>query len=105
MSTDDYSMWWSRLLFDNLFNLVILLILVNIFFGIIIDTYVSYRNHSSTKFDAGRFGDQRSRLQQRLADTTSKCFICAIDREAFDRFSDRGFEVLMSLHWNFNYIC
>ncbi|ETV83093.1 hypothetical protein, variant 2 [Aphanomyces astaci] len=73
---DDLMNWGPRLVFDNLFNIVILLIIVNIFFGIIIDT----------------FGDQRSRMEARLNDIAGKCFICNLSRETFDRLAPLGFE-------------
>ncbi|RHY28978.1 hypothetical protein DYB32_005561 [Aphanomyces invadans] len=73
---DDIMNWGPRLLFDNLFNIVILLIIVNIFFGIIIDT----------------FGDQRSRMEARANDIAGKCFVCSLSRETFDRVAPVGFE-------------
>jgi len=38
ISPEETILWAMRLVFDNLFNIVILLVIVNIFFGIIIDT-------------------------------------------------------------------
>ncbi|ETW10527.1 hypothetical protein, variant 1 [Aphanomyces invadans] len=73
---DDIMNWGPRLVFDNLFNIVILLIIVNIFFGIIIDT----------------FGDQRSRMEARANDIAGKCFVCSLSRETFDRVAPLGFE-------------
>ncbi|KAF0687294.1 Aste57867_20960 [Aphanomyces stellatus] len=88
-TVDDKSTWGPRLAFDNLFNVVIILIFVNIFFGIIIDT----------------FGDQRNRMEERLKDTIGKCFVCNINRETFDRQSPLGFENhVKNEHYLWNYV-
>ena len=48
---------------------VVITIFLNLFFGIIIDT----------------FGELRGAENERLADENSVCFICGIDRSTFDR--------------------
>jgi len=52
--------------------------MLNVVFGIIIDT----------------FGSLRAEKMEKYHDTINKCFICAIDKQVFDRASDQpnGFE-------------
>jgi len=65
---------FDRSVFDYLYFLVVLVILLNVVFGIIIDT----------------FSDLRSQKNDRIADTVGKCFICGIDKLEFDRADDTG---------------
>ncbi|EGR32545.1 hypothetical protein IMG5_078330 [Ichthyophthirius multifiliis] len=58
----------SRLFFDLSFFIFIIIILLNIIFGIIIDSFAELR-------DAKRFQDQ---------DRKNKCFICNIERSEFE---------------------
>jgi len=62
----------ERWVLDLLYFLVILVILMNIIFGIIIDT----------------FSELRLEKEQRLQSTTGKCFVCGLARELFDRNPD-----------------
>lgn len=70
---DHYS--YSQFIFDNLNNILIQMISIQIFSGIIIDTFSSLRE------------------KQLLKDTDIEeiCFICGLPRELFDRRSDYGF--------------
>ncbi|KAJ1400838.1 hypothetical protein B484DRAFT_241022 [Ochromonadaceae sp. CCMP2298] len=61
-----------RIFYDLLFFVCILLVL-NILKGITIDTFVELRKE----------------LEERLEDTTEKCFICGIDKNTFNRTLDR----------------
>lgn len=61
-----------RLVVDTLYYLVVLIVLLNIIFGIIIDT----------------FSELRSLKMERQRDTTEKCFTCGIDKAIFDRSCD-----------------
>lgn len=77
---------------DVLFFLVVLIVLLNVVFGIIIDT----------------FGNLRNKKIQRLIDTTEKCFICGIDKQIFDRSSHQpnGFKTHITTDhnmWNYLY--
>jgi hypothetical protein len=62
----------SRYIIDNLFFFIIIIILLNVIFGIIIDT----------------FSDLRTKKIKMLEDTTQRCFICGIDKNVFDRTID-----------------
>lgn len=61
-----------RYLLDMTFYLSLNLILLNVVFGIIIDT----------------FGEMRADRDARFKDTTETCFICSIEKQVFDRESD-----------------
>lgn len=76
---------------DVLFFLIVLIVLLNVVFGIIIDT----------------FGNLRNKKIQRLLDTTEKCFICGIDKQIFDRSSvlPNGFKIHITTDHNmWNYL-
>ena len=62
----------NRLFLCLLYFAVCLVILFNVVFGIIIDTFSSLRADKLAK----------------LSDTINKCFICGIDKKVFDRASD-----------------
>eukprot|EP00753_Platysulcus_tardus_P010959 PLAT3172.1.p1 GENE.PLAT3172.1~~PLAT3172.1.p1 ORF type:complete len:3198 (-),score=1828.26 PLAT3172.1:113-9706(-) len=65
----------ARLLFDFLFFVMIVIVLLNVVFGIIIDT----------------FADLRGQATEKLDDMKDRCFICNIDRYTFDR-QGNGFD-------------
>ena len=65
---EGYSKYISRFFFDLSFFIIINIILLNIIFGIIIDSFAELRN-------ARRFKDQ---------DRKNRCFICNIERKKFD---------------------
>ncbi|KAK3280858.1 hypothetical protein CYMTET_11329 [Cymbomonas tetramitiformis] len=64
----------ERILFDLGFFLVVLIVMMNIIFGIIIDT----------------FSEIRGQKIERLKDTYERCFICGIEKQEFDRLSESG---------------
>jgi len=66
----------SRLLFDNLYNIIIIVIMINIFQGIIIDTFAVLREENT-----------RNSL-----DRSTKCFICGLERDAVERATGRSFD-------------
>ncbi|GLE01638.1 hypothetical protein PINS_up010472 [Pythium insidiosum] len=70
-SSDSY----LRLAFDQLYNFILIIMLLNIVFGVIIDTFASLRTADHDK----------------LLDMQSRCFICSIDAYTFDRKTKRGF--------------
>lgn len=82
-----------RYIIDNLFFFVIIIILLNVIFGIIIDT----------------FSDLRTKKIKTLEDTTQRCFICGIDKHIFDRAIDHqqwGFKHHITMDhnmWNYLY--
>jgi hypothetical protein len=63
-----YALGW-RYLLDLLFFLLVLIILMNIIFGIIID----------------QFSELRGKKKEREAQTTDFCFMCGLEKSAFDR--------------------
>merc|ERR1711988_118968 len=68
-SVEDKANFFARFFFDLSFFVVILIILMNIIFGIIIDTFSAMREMTESK----------------LEDMKTTCFICSIDRYTFDR--------------------
>jgi len=79
----------DRFMFDLVFFIIIILIFLNVFFGIIIDT----------------FGDLRGQRDKKSDDMKNVCFICSIDRGTFDR-NGTAFEIHTSLEhgiWNYLY--
>jgi len=82
----------GRWLIDETYFLLVIIMLLNIIFGIIIDTFSSLR----------------AEKDRRLEDTEGVCFICGIDKQIFDRASDEpdGFENHVKLDhnmWNYLY--
>jgi hypothetical protein len=82
----------SRYILDLLFFLLVLIVLLNIIFGIIIDT----------------FGELRAKKLERQRDTVDKCFTCGIDKQIFDRASKvpNGFKIHITADhnmWNYLY--
>lgn len=66
---------YARLAFDLLYNSVLIIMLLNIVFGVIIDTFASLRTADKEK----------------TMDMQNRCFICSIDAYTFDRATKRGF--------------
>ena len=63
---------YRDVLYDSLFNLIVVMIMLDIVSGLIIDT----------------FGALRLQYEERLRDMNNRCFICGINKEIFDRLSD-----------------
>ena len=81
----------DRFILDVLFSLIVLIVLLNVMFGIIIDT----------------FGELRAQKAERIEDTTGVCFICGIEKQVFDRASDgvHGFgDHIKKDHHMWNYL-
>lgn len=66
---------YARLAFDLFYNIVLIIMLLNIVFGVIIDTFASLRTADKEK----------------MMDMQNRCFICSIDAYTFDRSTKRGF--------------
>lgn len=67
---------FGRLAFDLLYNTILMIMLLNIVFGVIIDTFASLRTADS----------------ETITDMQNRCFICSIDAYTFDRATTkRGF--------------
>ena len=67
---------YERFLFDLLHNVILVVVLLNIVFGVIIDTFAELRLQHKEKID----------------NMSNRCFICSIDRYSFDRLTKRGFD-------------
>jgi hypothetical protein len=77
---------------DVLYFLIVLVVLLNVVFGIIIDT----------------FGNLRNTKIERILDTEEKCFMCGIHKQVFDRASSvpNGFRTHIKVDhnmWNYLY--
>jgi hypothetical protein len=91
MMTKSYSRQGNRWVVDLLYFLLVLIVLLNVVFGIIIDT----------------FSDLRLQKMERLSDTFNKCFICGHEKTTFDRAYDspKGFEMHIKQDHNmWNYV-
>jgi hypothetical protein len=78
-----------RFLFDDLFNIIIMIIMMNIIQGIIIDTFAVLREAS----------------ERNTADRETKCFICGKDKEYIERCTNRPFRYHCAYEHNeWNYI-
>jgi hypothetical protein len=81
--------YWIRLLFDTLFYVVVIVILQNVSFGIIIDTYAELR-------------DQEARLME---DVYASCFVCGVTRGKLEMRGESFLAHIKDKHSLFNYIC
>ncbi|RLN66677.1 hypothetical protein BBJ28_00012745 [Nothophytophthora sp. Chile5] len=82
---------YGRLAFDVLFNILLVVLLLNLVFGVIIDTFASLRMDD----------------QEKMLDMKSRCFICSIDAYSFDRSTKRGFHDHVSRDhnmWHYLYL-
>jgi len=68
-SVSDKFNFTLRFVFDLSFFVIVIIILLNVIFGIIIDTFAAMREMTESK----------------QADMKNNCFICSIDRYTFDR--------------------
>ncbi|RHY99353.1 hypothetical protein DYB26_015371, partial [Aphanomyces astaci] len=76
--------------YDLLYNVILIIILVNISFGLIVDTFATIRTSHKDKLDG-------------LHD---RCFICSIDGYTFDRLTARGFHFHTHMEHNmWHYLC
>eukprot|EP00658_Telonema_sp_P-2_P077688 TRINITY_DN7084_c0_g1_i3.p1 TRINITY_DN7084_c0_g1~~TRINITY_DN7084_c0_g1_i3.p1 ORF type:complete len:240 (+),score=36.27 TRINITY_DN7084_c0_g1_i3:136-855(+) len=64
----------GRFVYDHLFNIVLMILLLNILFGIIIDTFAQLRDEN----------------EQRKGDMVNSCTVCSISRSTFDRQTTLG---------------
>lgn len=79
-----------RFFFDVSFFLLVITILLNVIFGIIIDTFAELREKSSMQSE----------------DMKNVCYICGLNRQALDRDTDEGFEMHVNEDhevWNYVY--
>jgi len=81
----------SRFIFDNLANIILVIIMLNIVSGIIIDT----------------FGLLREIQEEKTADKEGRCFICGLSKEIFDRQADSSYSFTVHTkkeHYMWNYV-
>jgi len=86
-----YYFYGERVFFDNMFNLILLILMVQIVAGIIIDTFSSLRQ----------------RQEAILEDQTNTCFICGRSRDEIEKImkSKDAFQIhVNSKHNQWNYI-
>jgi inositol 1,4,5-triphosphate receptor type 3 len=87
-SSDNGTRFFLRFVFSLAYFILIKLIMLNIIFGIIVDTFAQLR-------------EERAFI---VADTNSRCFICGINREQFDQNAN-GLEYhLLYEHSPFHYM-
>lgn len=80
---------YVRLLYDNAYNIIVVIILLNIVQGIIIDT----------------FGEVREKNKYNEHDRLTKCFICGLERDYIERITDRPFKYhIYNEHNEWNYV-
>lgn len=73
---DERDKYFVKLFHDASFHILVKVILLNILFGIIIDTFAQMR-------------DEKKAIQD---DKNNFCYICNLDRSTFDKESEGGFE-------------
>ena len=79
----------SRFWLDLTFFMLVVIILLNIIFGIIIDN----------------FAELRDKKKERMIDTKEFCFVCGIARAKFDKLDHRAYEVHITQdHCMWNYL-
>ncbi|OWZ14938.1 Ryanodine-inositol 1,4,5-triphosphate receptor Ca2 channel protein [Phytophthora megakarya] len=82
---------YGRLAFDVLFNIILVVLLLNLVFGVIIDMFASLRAED----------------EEKILDMRDRCFICSIDAYTFDRATKRGFHDHISRDhnmWHYLYL-
>ncbi|XP_055338282.1 inositol 1,4,5-trisphosphate receptor type 1-like [Paramacrobiotus metropolitanus] len=87
-SADD-DMFMARVIYDLLFYFIIIVITLNLIFGVIIDT----------------FADLRTEKQQKEEILRNSCFICGLERSAFDNRATTFEEHVQNEHnmWHYLY--
>jgi len=81
-------LWIPELIFNMTFYFIVIIIGLNVVFGIIIDT----------------FGSLREEYNDKLTDMMSICFICGLEAEVFEKYSD-GFKAhIKGTHSMWNYL-
>ena len=77
-----------RFFFDMLFDIIIVLIMLNVFFGIMVDAFAELRNKNN----------------EREKDKNSICFICQLSRDECLRRNIDFEEHVMKIHSLWNYV-
>jgi inositol 1,4,5-triphosphate receptor type 1 len=82
------SLWGFRAAYDLLFFFLLIIIVLNLIFGVIIDT----------------FGELRNEKQQQEDLLRNSCFICGLNRNAFDNQQTNFEEHCQIEHCCWNYV-
>ncbi|XP_076048925.1 inositol 1,4,5,-trisphosphate receptor isoform X4 [Oratosquilla oratoria] len=87
--SNDENLFAARVVYDLLFFFIVIIIVLNLIFGVIIDT----------------FADLRSEKQQKEEILKNSCFICGLNRASFDNKAVSFEEHIMSEHnmWHYLY--
>ncbi|EGR27785.1 MIR domain protein, partial [Ichthyophthirius multifiliis] len=82
--------YFARFAFDNMLNIILVLIVINMVGGIIID----------------KFKELKDKLDEKNYDENKFCFICGLDRQTLDKGGDQGgfFYHIKVEHKMWNYI-
>lgn len=80
--------YWERWIYDFVFYVLVLVIILNIIFGIIIDT----------------FGDLRDKRNDLIHDIRTKCFICGLEKFELDTKGEGWFTHVYRNHNVYNYL-
>ncbi|XP_078000812.1 inositol 1,4,5-trisphosphate receptor-like isoform X2 [Glandiceps talaboti] len=86
--SSDEAMFVPRVIYDLLFFFVIIIIVLNLIFGVIIDT----------------FADLRSEKQQKEEILKNTCFVCSLDRASFDNKTVSFEEHIKEEHCMWHYL-
>ncbi|RHY34363.1 hypothetical protein DYB32_001003 [Aphanomyces invadans] len=82
--------WHVLRSFDQLYHAILIIVLINISFGLIVDTFATIRTSHKEKVD----------------ELHDRCFICSIDGYTFDRLTRRGFDYHTHMEHNmWHYLC
>ncbi|KAG8438565.1 hypothetical protein GDO86_004943 [Hymenochirus boettgeri] len=84
----DEPLFAARVVYDLLFYFIVIIIVLNLIFGVIIDT----------------FADLRSEKQKKEEVLKTTCFICALERDKFDNKTVSFEEHIMSEHCMWHYL-
>ena len=83
-----HSLYYERVLFDMTFFIVMVVLLLNLIFGVVLDS----------------FGELREESQKRLEDTRSRCFVCGYERAVLDRDGNGFNQHIQNDHNLFSYV-
>ncbi|XP_060550895.1 inositol 1,4,5-trisphosphate receptor type 2 isoform X4 [Pantherophis guttatus] len=85
----DEPLFAARVVYDLLFYFIVIIIVLNLIFGVIIDT----------------FADLRSEKQKKEEILKTTCFICGLERDKFDNKTVSFEEHIKSEHNMWHYLC
>ena len=80
--------YWERVLFDFTFFVVMMILLLNVIFGIIIDA----------------FGNMRENSNKLLEDIENKCYICGLPKFELDTKGEGWYRHIYESHNVYNYL-